>query len=158
MERKETPNQGKGRKGNKVTAIVLHMTESSSKSAIDWFSRPQSQVSSHYLVGEEGEVYQFVNEEDTAWHAGTIINPTWKGLIKGVNPNLHTIGIETALVNETQIPSWKQWTSLVRLVKDIKSRHGDLELVNHKEINGAKKCPGWYANKLYVTLLSKVIN
>ena len=38
--------------------------------------RPASGVSSHYLVGLDGRVAQFVDEADTARHAGRVVDPT----------------------------------------------------------------------------------
>ena len=44
-------------------------------------------------------MHQYVKECDTAFHAGVVVNPIWKGLRKNaagehVNPNFYTIGIE----------------------------------------------------------------
>ena len=50
-------------------------------------------MSAHYLVGLDGRVAQFVDEEDTARHAGRVADPTTP-LHTGDDPNLHTIGIE----------------------------------------------------------------
>src|SRR5258708_18197834 len=35
-----------------------------------------------------------MKEEDTAFHAGVLVNPTWTLLRPGVNPNSYTIGVE----------------------------------------------------------------
>lgn len=75
-------------------AIVMHLTEGSAASVDSWFRNPASAVSAHYLVTKAGGLRQYVREEDTAWHAGRISNPTWRELRAGVNPNYYTIGIE----------------------------------------------------------------
>ncbi|RLG70037.1 MAG: N-acetylmuramoyl-L-alanine amidase, partial [Candidatus Iainarchaeum archaeon] len=90
----KSPNFWKGRRGFKPEAIVIHITEGTASSTIDWFTRIESQVSSHYLIDRSGKVYQFVKEEDTAWHAGKVVQASWKLLKQGVNPNFYTIGIE----------------------------------------------------------------
>ncbi|OFZ47608.1 MAG: hypothetical protein A3D92_25130 [Bacteroidetes bacterium RIFCSPHIGHO2_02_FULL_44_7] len=59
-----------------------------------WFANPTSQVSAHYGIGKSGEVHQYVQENDAAWHAGRVNAPVWKLIRPNVNPNLYTIGIE----------------------------------------------------------------
>jgi N-acetyl-anhydromuramyl-L-alanine amidase AmpD len=59
-----------------------------------WFAAVKSQVSAHYGISRNGKIHQYVQEGDTAWHAGRVSNPTWKRIKADVNPNLYTIGIE----------------------------------------------------------------
>lgn len=55
-----------------LSAIVLHHTGSATdESAISYFLDPASLVSSHFLVGRDGRLYQFVSLEHRAWHAGS---------------------------------------------------------------------------------------
>ncbi len=150
-----------GREGYKPKAIVLHITEGSSASAWSWFNQLQSQASSHYLVCENGEVWRLVKEEDTAWHCGRVVNPTWKGLIPNVNPNKYTIGVEVALLTGSQMPAWKQWTATAKLVKDICQRwnipQNELGIVNHREIRADKTCPGTWISRFYILILMKFV-
>jgi N-acetylmuramoyl-L-alanine amidase len=37
---------------------------------MEWLINPEAQVSCHYLIDEEGLVYQLVEEDKRAWHAG----------------------------------------------------------------------------------------
>jgi len=92
---KLSPNFWSGRKGYKPEAIVIHIMDGTLVGTDAWFANSESQVSAHFGIGKNGEVHQYVKEEDTAWHAGRIDNPNWK-FIKpnNVNPNLYTIGIE----------------------------------------------------------------
>ncbi|MFA5030192.1 MAG: peptidoglycan recognition family protein [Patescibacteria group bacterium] len=92
---KGSPNFWQGRKGCKPEAIVIHIMDGTLPGTDSWFNNLASQVSAHYGIGKNGEVHQYVKEEDTGWHAGRIDNPSWP-LIKAssVNPNLYTIGIE----------------------------------------------------------------
>lgn len=51
--------------------IVMHATANQSLSvAIDWFRRPESQVSAHYLVDKDGAIVQMVTDDKRAWHVG----------------------------------------------------------------------------------------
>jgi hypothetical protein len=54
-----------------VSSLVLHHTaEDDDESCISFFLDPASFVSSHFLVGKGGRLYQFVSLEHRAWHAG----------------------------------------------------------------------------------------
>ncbi len=66
-----------------IKYIVIHDTEGSYQSSIDWFQNPASFVSAHYVIrSSDGEVTQMVKDKDVAWHAGN-----WY-------VNMHSIGIE----------------------------------------------------------------
>src|SRR2546430_13322448 len=69
-----------GRGGAQITTIVIHETDGSYSSAINWFRRPGSNASAHYLVRAwDGEITQLVAETDTAYHARDA-NPWTVGL------------------------------------------------------------------------------
>ncbi len=54
-----------------ITTLVLHHTAiDTDEGCIELFLDPASFVSSHFLVGRDGRLYQFVSLEDRAWHAG----------------------------------------------------------------------------------------
>jgi N-acetylmuramoyl-L-alanine amidase len=72
-----------------IQFIVLHYTGmKDGEAAVNWLTNPQSKVSSHYLVHEDGRIIQMVEEMDRAWHAGA---GSWKGL---TDLNSRSIGIE----------------------------------------------------------------
>jgi len=92
---KTSPNFWSGRKGYKPEAVVIHIMDGTLAGTDAWFADPASQVSAHFGIGKNGEVHQYVKDEDSAWHAGRIDNPDWKIIkLNNVNPNLYTIGIE----------------------------------------------------------------
>lgn len=156
MPRIQTDNYY-SRGGYGIKAVVLHITEGSSSSAISWFKNPESNASAHYLVAEYGEVYQLVDEEFAAWHTGKVVRPTWDGLIEGVNPNYYTIGVELALLNDRSMPTWRQWIAWARLVKDIKRRNFNIDIVNHNEIRADKTCPGFWGSRFYYNILKNFV-
>ncbi len=78
------------RKPPDVTVIVIHTTEGTYASAINWFESTASQVSAHYLISKTGEITQMVLEKDKAWH------------VKAANS--YTIGIEHEGMIED--PNW----------------------------------------------------
>lgn len=53
-----------------VDLIVVHDTEGGFAGAVSWFSQPQSGVSAHFVLKEDGtEAVQMVHLDDKAWHA-----------------------------------------------------------------------------------------
>ena len=69
-----------------IRAIVIHETDGSYLSAVNWFQNPRSQVSAHYLVRAwGGGITQFVAEGDTAYHA-RVANPWSIGIEHEFNP------------------------------------------------------------------------
>lgn len=61
-------------------AIVVHIMDGSLSGTDAWFASQASEVSAHYGIGKAGEVHQYVEEADTAFHCGTVKNPSWPGL------------------------------------------------------------------------------
>ncbi|MDQ2687022.1 MAG: N-acetylmuramoyl-L-alanine amidase [Armatimonadota bacterium] len=109
-----------GKEGMDV--VVLHSTctaTNDTEETVRLFQSPESQVSSHYVVGKDGEIVQMVSERDRAWHAGAC---RWQGR---TDINSCSIGIE--LVHQDQNPTddWPdaQMEAVARLLLDIRSRH-----------------------------------
>lgn len=76
---------------NKPSLIVMHYTASggiSGKGDVDFFKRAKASASAHFVVGRDGVIYQVVELDRKAWHAG---QSSWKGLSM---LNGHSIGIE----------------------------------------------------------------
>jgi N-acetylmuramoyl-L-alanine amidase len=72
--------------------VVVHYTGmSTGAEALERLRDPAAKVSAHYLIEEDGRVFQLVPEERRAWHAGVSF---WKG---ERDVNAVSIGIE--LVN-----------------------------------------------------------
>ena len=73
------------------SVLVLHYTGmKSTQQAIERLCDPASHVSAHYILTEEGEVLQLVDEAMRAWHAGV---SHWRGE-RSINDI--SIGIELA--------------------------------------------------------------
>ena len=74
-----------------VSLLVMHYTGMrTAEEALTRLCEPQSKVSAHYLVEENGVTHPLVDEKDCAWHAGLSF---WHGQ-RNVNPI--SIGIEIA--------------------------------------------------------------
>jgi N-acetylmuramoyl-L-alanine amidase len=134
--------------GHRPEAIVIHIMDGSLIGTDAWFNDPRSGVSAHYGVGRNGVVHQYVREMDTAFHAGTVVGPTWPLLKPGVNPNYYTIGVEHEGFGESG-GAWSQamLDASVDLVRDIAGRWNipadDDHIIRHRLIRSTKPhCPG----------------
>lgn len=137
-----------GRQGHDVDMIVIHVTEGNRSSVRDWFGNDGSDVSAHYQVCTDGTIDQFVDESDTAFHAGRVLNPTAPLVLErpGVNPNLYSIGIEHEGDGKHALTSAQRSASL-ELIRDIQRRRPGVRtsrrhIVGHHEVYAAKTCPG----------------
>lgn len=87
----QTPSPNFNERPCAIDAIIIHYTDMvSAEAALAWLTNPTSQVSAHYLIDEGGQIYQMVNQEHRAWHAG---ESYWQGR---TNLNDCSIGIELA--------------------------------------------------------------
>ena len=90
-EVRPSPNHGERKLGGKPDMIVLHYTGmSDSGAALTKLCTAGTDVSSHYVVMENGHIIQCVPEERRAWHAGAA---SWEG---ETDVNSCSIGIEIA--------------------------------------------------------------
>lgn len=113
-----SPNVGPRREGARPSLILLHYTAmASAEAARDWLCNPKAEVSAHYVLAEDGRLWQLVAEADRAWHAGA---GAW-GALRDVNS--HSIGIE--ICNDGAQPfSAPQMDALERLMRGIMARWG----------------------------------
>lgn len=108
------------RGGVRPDMLLLHYTGMGScAGAIDWLSRVESRVSSHYVVDVDGRITQMVREDMRAWHAGVSV---WHG---ETDINSRSIGIEIhnagADLGYPEFPAL-QMASVVALSRDIVRR------------------------------------
>ena len=55
-----------------LSSLILHHTaQATDEECLSLFRKPESLVSSHFLVGLDGRLWQFVSLEHRSWHAGT---------------------------------------------------------------------------------------
>jgi N-acetylmuramoyl-L-alanine amidase len=92
----------------------------SDERALKWLCDPESAVSSHYFVFEDGRIVQLVDEHRRAWHAGQSF---WAG---ETDINSRSIGIEVANPGHEfgyrPFPD-AQIVSLIALCRDILARN-----------------------------------
>ncbi|MDG4719881.1 MULTISPECIES: N-acetylmuramoyl-L-alanine amidase [Thalassospira] len=116
-----SPNFGPRPDGCPVDILVLHYTGMpTGQAALDRLCDPQSSVSSHYLIEEDGRIFKLVDEDKRAWHAG---RGCWQDC---TDINSRSIGIE--IVNPGHEFGYRafpdaQIASVVALCQDILARH-----------------------------------
>lgn len=136
------PNFTRGRSGTKVNKIVIHHVAGTNFDIMPsvWNTR---QASAHYGIGVNGAIRAYVDESNTAWHAGN-----W-------DANISSIGIEH--INSGGAPSWPVAQATIdasaKLCADIAQRHGLGQLVPMKNLFphshfSATACPGVLKEKL----------
>ncbi len=84
---KTSPNFNDRSDDSVLDMIILHYTDTISlQNSIDVML--ENGVSAHYLIDLNGDIYQLIDEEKRAWHAGLSY---WNGV---TDINSHSIGIE----------------------------------------------------------------
>ena len=92
---------------------------------------------------------------------GQIFQPVWDkrlgGFIDIINPNLYTLNVE--VVSKGEFPKWSMWIKWAKFIKELADKHNlpldKLHIVNHREINGGKTCPGNWFCRFYLKILIK---
>jgi N-acetylmuramoyl-L-alanine amidase/Mannosyl-glycoprotein endo-beta-N-acetylglucosaminidase len=65
----QSPNYN-GRNGAQIRRVVLHYTTSRNvEGTISHFLSPSTRVSAHYVIAQNGDIYQMVRDSESAWHA-----------------------------------------------------------------------------------------
>jgi N-acetylmuramoyl-L-alanine amidase len=135
----ETPSPNFDERAAPISMIVLHYTGmQDAASAIAWLANPESKVSAHYVVTEDGQVIRMVPEDKRAWHAG---RSHWR---ETDDVNSASIGIE--IVNPGHEFGYRpfpdeQIEALIPLMQGIKERYGITRgnIVGHSDIAPQRK-------------------
>ncbi len=135
----QTPSPNFDERGLPITMIVLHYTGmQDAAAAIARLTDAAAKVSAHYLIAEDGQIVQMVDEDKRAWHAG---KSHWRGVD---DVNSASIGIE--LVNPGHEFGYRpfaepQIEALIPLMKAITMRYRITRgnVVGHSDIAPARK-------------------
>lgn len=141
-----SPNFAPRKPGTSVRFLILHYTACDLDLSLRILTDGHSSnpVSAHYLIHEDGTLYQLVDEDMSAWHAGVSAWGPYEGL------NTWSIGIE--LVNPGHGPHYRpfapaQMSTLLALGQDICKRHSiePCYVLGHADIAPLRKSdPGEY--------------
>ena len=127
-----------------VDMLVLHYTGmETGQAALERMLDAEAEVSAHYMIWEDGQVNQLVDEDKRAWHAGV---GSWQG---DTDLNSCSVGIE--IVNgghnvplaDGSLPPYPdaQIKAVIELSKAIIGRHKipQARIVGHSDIAPARK-------------------
>jgi len=126
-----------------ISMLVLHYTGmESGDAALERMRDPNAKVSAHYMIEEDGGIFQLVDDEKRAWHAGVSF---WNG---ESDINSSSIGVE--IVNsghEYGLPEFpdNQIEAVMSLSSELIEKHDILNtnVVGHSDIApGRKQDPG----------------
>ena len=134
-----------GRGDFKPEAVILHRSGGTLAEIDKRCSQTGTFTSAHYAIASDGSVHQYVEEADTAFHAGVVVNATWRLIKPGSNPNFYAIGIE--LEGDAADPTTSaQYDAAAALIAEIAARYqfgADVDhIVLHSEIRAGRSCPG----------------
>ena len=134
-----SPNQSE--RLRPVSIIVLHYTATTTlEQAVRILTATNSAkpVSSHYVVGLDGEVVQLVPEDRRAWHAGV---SSWRGV-----PDINSASIGIEIVNAGPGPDdltppfpAEQIEAVWRLCRDIQAHYPIEDVVGHSDVAPTRK-------------------
>ncbi|KKB96856.1 N-acetylmuramoyl-L-alanine amidase AmiD precursor [Candidatus Arcanobacter lacustris] len=126
-----------------IDTIVIHYTDMvDDAETLALLCNPKAKVSAHYFINREGIIYQLVDDDKRAWHAGISY---WRGKSK-LNDN--SIGIE--LANPGHLNGYidftkSQMSSLISICQSLIDKHQikPINIVGHSDIApDRKKDPG----------------
>jgi N-acetylmuramoyl-L-alanine amidase len=135
-----SPNYDERKQGRVPDLILLHYTGmQTGEAALQRLCAPDSNVSAHYIVFENGRIVQCVPEGFRAWHAGISF---WAG---ETDINSSSIGIE--IVNpghEFGYPNFplRQTAAVISICRSIITRRGPISadrILGHSDVAPARK-------------------
>ena len=123
----KSPNYN-SRKNSKIQLIIIHYTAlKNTLDAVSYLCKKEKKVSSHYLISQNGSVYNLVEDKFRAWHAGqsfwqdiTDINSISIGIELDYNPDGKNNKFSVKMMDSLKILMFK-------LLKKYKIRYLDRE-------------------------------
>ena len=136
-----------GRSGKTVSKIVLHWIVGQLEAADITFQDPKRIASAHYGIGDN-EIHQYVNEEDTAYHAGNLtVNRESIGIEHDGGPDLPIS--EATIQTSIQLVAELCRKYNVPADKDHIKRHSDIK---------ATQCPGTLPVERIIAEVAKLLH
>jgi N-acetylmuramoyl-L-alanine amidase len=117
-----------------IEYIIIHYTEMKFNDALQRLTDKNTKVSAHYLIKDDGELFQLVDDDKVAWHAG---ESYWQGQSK-LNEN--SIGIELdSLGND--VFSQKQTLACLDLCQDLSQKYNipPQNFIGHSDVAPERK-------------------
>ena len=121
-------------RSQKLEYIMVHFTEMTFDDALGKLIDSASKVSAHYLIKEDGEIFQLVDEIKIAWHAG---KSSWRG---ASSLNQNSIGIELDNLGNCKFKE-PQMQSCIELSKFLMNKYNIAaeNFIAHSDVAPARK-------------------
>tara|TARA_A100000164_G_C21675869_1_gene661910 strand:+ start:58 stop:798 length:741 start_codon:yes stop_codon:yes gene_type:complete len=145
------------RKKSKIKLIIIHYTAlKNTEEAISHLCNSEKKVSSHYLISQNGIIYNLVKDKFRAWHAGQSF---WQG---NTDINSISIGIELDYNprGKNNKFSFKMMSSLKKLIinKQIKYKIDKNSILAHSDIAPFRKIDPGKNFPWKVLISSKIVS
>lgn len=127
--------------GVKASKIVLHTTQGTDEGDLSYMTNPddKANVSYHYLVQRDGDIWQLVEDNRKAWHAGVSV---WEGR-KNVNNFSIGVGFSNKKGEMLTEEQYKAGGELVaHLMKTHKLAFDDV--LTHENVSYPRKDDPWW--------------
>ena len=126
------------RNNKQISFLILHYTALSSvEDSINYLCNRKNKVSCHYIISQNGKIYNLVNEKHRAWHAG---QSAWL-LERDINSS--SIGIELDFSPNHKNNKFSKLLikSLISLLKYLKKKHNiaNKNILGHSDIAPYRK-------------------
>lgn len=117
-----------------IEYIVVHFTEIPFEEALIRLTNAEAQVSTHYLIKKDGEIFQLVSDDKIAWHAG---KSYWQGQ-QALNQN--SIGIELDNLGDSEF-TIEQMQSCLALCKMLMEKYNiaSTNFIGHSDLAPNRK-------------------
>lgn len=139
MKYRASPNYNERKNNASIDMIIIHYTGMpTAKGALDRLCDPKAEVSAHYLIEKDGTLWQSVDEDKRAWHAGV---SSWQG---SFDINSCSIGIELENggheIGYEDFPE-AQIDALISLCQAIKVRYNidPARIIGHQHVAPERK-------------------
>jgi N-acetyl-anhydromuramoyl-L-alanine amidase len=153
-QRLSSPNFGKRPSESTIDTVILHSislppgqyggqeVQALFTNQLDWDAHPYfqqirgMQVSSHFYIRRDGQLWQFVSCDERAWHAGQ------SSFAGRDNCNDYSIGIELEGLEGETFES-EQYTQLAELLHNLRAHYPIAQVLGHEHVApGRKLDPG----------------
>lgn len=114
--------------------VIHHTAQESVEQTLKTFTLPRTQVSAHYVIGENGKIYHMLNDYLRSWHGGI---GQW-----GTTTDLNSASIGIELDNDgTKAFPKTQIESLIALLKVLKKEYNipTRNFIGHSDIAPTRK-------------------
>ncbi len=134
-----SPNFDARAEGKEPSLVVVHYTGMpDAAAALYRLCDPEAKVSAHYVIGENGEILQLVDEDRRAWHAGKSF---WRG-----ERDINSVSVGIELVNPGHEFGYRafpeaQIEAFSALCQAIMDRHGIAPegVLGHSDVAPSRK-------------------